>query len=122
MRKKEHTVRIGMQIERFSKYAVITGPVLGFICLIPFIVLEIVNRRQFHEGFPYAVFTFTWLLQTVFIWLFLPLLLQLRSGTSTRKNPMAYVLRIISMVFVIYVWIGWMGDQWPCLMGVPNCD
>ncbi len=111
-----------MQTKFFSKHIVILGPVLGFICLIPFIVLEIVNRKQFHEGFPYAVFTFSWLLQTVFIWLFIPVIQQFRSGTSERNQPMANVLRIIGMACIAYVWIGWISDQWPCLMGVPNCD
>lgn len=105
-----------------KNYPLISSAVLGFIFLIPFIVLEIVNRWKFNEGFPFAVFTFTWALQTAFILTLLPLIKNRQSGKSLKGIPFIFVLRIVGLVLIAYIWGGWIIDQWPCLMGVPNCD
>lgn len=106
----------------FAKSSFATSAALGFLFLIPFIVLEIVNRWEFQEGFPWAVFIFTWILQTLFIFIALPLIRSLQAGKSLRKNIFNTLFRIVGMVFIAYIWGGWIIDQWPCLMGVPNCD
>ena len=106
----------------FRRYIFVVAPCLGFILLIPFITLEIVNRWKFNEGFPYAVFTFTWLLQTLFIWIIISVISQLSAGKSAIKHPAIFLLRVAGLVLITYIWSGWIVDQWPCLMGVPNCD
>ncbi len=105
-----------------KNYPLISSAVLGFIFLIPFIVLEIVNRWKFSEGFPFAVFTFTWALQTVFILILLKFIKKRQSGKTFKENPFIIILQIVSLVLIAYIWGGWIIDQWPCLMGVPNCD
>ncbi len=95
---------------------------LGFTLLIPLIALEIINRWKFNEGFPFAVFAFTWALQTAFILVLTPIIIALRSQKSLLKNPLTLLLRLVFLVSIAYVWGGWITDQWPCLMGVPNCD
>lgn len=84
----------------------------GFVILVPFVILEVVNRWQYRETFPYELFTFAWALQTVFVYLFM----------SKPTSRMGSFLRIIGLVAIAYIWGGWVVDQWPCLMGVPNCD
>ena len=36
--------------------------VLSSALVIPFVILELVNRRNYHEGFPFLVFLSLWLL------------------------------------------------------------
>jgi hypothetical protein len=106
----------------FKTSPFISAPVLGFILLIPIIALEIVNRWKFHEKFPFAIFTFTWVLQTLFILILVSVIKTIVSGTSLTKLPLNLLLRVVSLVLIAYIWGGWIVDQWPCLMGVPNCD
>lgn len=106
----------------FRNYPLISSAVLGFVFLIPFIVLETVNRWKFNEGFPFAVFTFTWLLQTAFILILVSLIKNVQPKKSLKGNPFIFVLRLVGLVLIAYIWGGWIIDQWPCLMGVPNCD
>jgi hypothetical protein len=95
---------------------------IGFVFLIPLIVLEIVNRWEFNEGFPLAVFAFTWALQSLFVLIITPLVKSGMAGKSLKKNPVNSLVRVAGLVLIAYIWVGWIGDQWPCLMGVPNCD
>ena len=37
------------------------GALLSFLLTLPFMVMEIVNRWQYHEVFPYALFAGLWL-------------------------------------------------------------
>lgn len=96
--------------------------VLGFIFLIPLIVLEVINRWQFQEGFPFALFIFLWVSQTLFIFILIPVIETFKSGKPLTKNPMKFLLQIGVLIFITYIWISWVSDQWPCFMGVPDCD
>jgi hypothetical protein len=39
---------------------------LVFVTVLPFALLELVNRREFHEAFPFSLFLGMWGLQTAF--------------------------------------------------------
>lgn len=106
----------------FTKSPFISAAVLGFVLLTPFIALELINRAKFNEDFPWAVFAFTWILQAVFILMLMPIVVNARSGKPLMKNSVSLLLRIVILVLIAYIWTGWIVDQWPCLMGVPNCD
>lgn len=105
-----------------EKYTFASAAILGFIFLIPLIALEIVNRRKFNEGFPFSVFIFTWILQAAFILILAALIKTMRSGKSVTKNRIELLLRLVGLLLIAYIWGGWIADQWPCFMGVPNCD
>ncbi len=110
-------------MQNFTKgHSVIASAFLGLIILIPLIALELINRWKFNEGFPFAVFTFTWALQTAFILIITPIIMALISRKSLLKNPLMLLLRLVGLVIIAYIWSGWIADQWPCLIGVPNCD
>jgi hypothetical protein len=94
----------------------------GSILLLPLAALEIINRWKFQEGFPVAVFTFTWILQTLFIYILIPLVKRIRSRSFLKQNLLFTILNISGLVLIASIWFGWVSDQWPCLMGVPNCD
>ncbi len=106
----------------FRKFPIISAAVLGFIFLIPFIALELINRWKFNESFPFSVFTFTWLLQTLFILILIPLIQNIQSGKSLTKNSLELLLRVTGLILIAYIWGSWIVDQWPCFMGIPNCD
>lgn len=101
----------------------IAASVLGsFILLLPFVVIEFINRQSFKEGFPFAIYIFTFFLQTAFFYTFLSLIRSIRVTPSLKTNPVTLVLRIVGLIVLVYIWVGWIVDQWPCMMGVPNCD
>jgi hypothetical protein len=106
----------------FEKSPLISAAVLGFIFLIPLIALELVNRWKFAESFPFQFFTFAWILQTIFILLLIPIIKKIQSGKSLQKNPIIFILQVAGLLLIAYIWAGLIIDQWPCLMGVPNCD
>ena len=101
---------------------IIQALVFGFIFLIPLIALEVVNRWRFNEGFPFAVFIFSWILQALFILLLTPIVKTYQSGKSFTTHPISLLLKIAGLVLIAYIWQGWIVDQWPCIMGVPHCD
>jgi hypothetical protein len=100
----------------------ITAPLLGFLFLIPLIILEVVNRWQFNERFPVAMYTFAWVLQTAFVWILMSIMSAIRSKKSLKENPIIFLFRFACLAFIAYIWFGWIIDQWPCLMGIPHCD
>lgn len=102
--------------------SLILALIASSLLLVPFVILELVNRGKFNENFPLAIFVFAWVLQVIFVLMALPIVKDFRSGRSLVKNPIIFLLRIIGMVVVVYIWMNWVVDQWPCLMGVPNCD
>ncbi len=106
----------------FKKHPIGTSASLGFITFSPFIILESVNRQKFQETFPFSLFIFGWALQSTFIFFVLQTIQMTRYDKSFKDNPMGLFLRVVGMGFILYIWGGWIIDQWPCLMGVPNCD
>jgi len=96
--------------------------IISFILVIPFMILELVNRRNFHEGFPIPLFGFMWLLPILFIITIMPIVRNIRAGNSIIANPISLLLRVVFLVFIAWMWVGILIDQMPCFLGVPNCD
>ena len=63
--------------------------IISTIVVLPFILLELVNRRNFNEGFPIPLFGFMWLLPMIFILTGMPILRNLRAGNSIMANPIS---------------------------------
>jgi hypothetical protein len=61
--------------------------VLSVLILLPFIVLEVVNRRQFNEDFPWSLFGALWLQLAVIILILLPILRNVRARRNTMATP-----------------------------------
>ncbi len=94
----------------------------GFVATIPFATLEYITRYNFKEEFATKVFTFMWVLQTLFILLISPVIRSLKSDKPLSKKPIVLILQISGAFLIAYIWAGWVLDQWPCFIGVPNCD
>jgi drug/metabolite transporter (DMT)-like permease len=88
----------------------------------PFIVLQWVNRKTFHEGFPFLLFTFMSLHSLFIVLLLTPALQRLRTERSLRALKPGHWAGLLLGVFLAYVYVNVVIDQLPCFLGVPNCD
>ena len=86
---------------------------IGLLATLPFIALELINRRNFDEGFPIPLFVILWLLPTIFLLLVRNIQIQ---------NKLMLVIRIAFLLAIFVLWIAIIKDQMPCFLGVPNCD
>jgi hypothetical protein len=99
------------------------SPVLtSLLLLIPFMLLEWVNRRSYNEEFPYSLFGFLWLLSLLFLITTMPLVRTVRAGNSLLAAPVVLLLRVVFLAFIAWMWLSIVIDQMPCFLGVPNCD
>jgi hypothetical protein len=96
--------------------------ILSSLILIPFILLEWINRRTFQEAFPFSLFGILWLLPVVFSLILIPFIQKVRVGENTRLKPIALLLSVLLLLLIAWVWINILRDQMPCFLGVPNCD
>jgi hypothetical protein len=96
--------------------------IISSLLVLPFMILELVNRRCFHEGFPVALFSILWLLSMAFILILMPIARNVRAEKRIIVNPVRLLTRIAFLIVIAWLWIGLIVDQMPCFMGVPNCD
>ena len=96
--------------------------IISLVLVVPFMILELVNRRNFNAGFPIPLFVFMWLLPMLFIVTVMPIVRNVRAGNSIVANPLVLLIRVIFLAFIIWMWFGIVIDQMPCFLGVPNCD
>jgi hypothetical protein len=71
--------------------------VVGILAVVPFALLELVNRSGLNEAFPFVLFVLLWVLPGVLFW-------------------------VIVLGVLAWFWIVILTDQMPCFLGVPNCD
>lgn len=95
---------------------------ISLLLVIPFMIMEIVNRRGFDEGFPIPLFAMMWILPVIFILTGMPILRNLFAGNSLMAQPASLLIRVIILVIIAFLWTGLLRDQMPCFLGVPNCD
>ena len=96
--------------------------IISFILVIPFMILELVNRRNFNEGFPIVLFGLLWLLPMLFIVTVMPIVRNIGAGNSIIANPIILFLRVVFLALITWMWVSLVIDQMPCFPGVPNCD
>lgn len=90
---------------------------ISLLLTLPFILLELVNRRTFNEGFPFPLFGILWLLPTVFILILIPAIKNFRAG-----NKLIFSLQTGLLLIIAFLWLAIIQDQLPCFLGIPNCD
>jgi hypothetical protein len=96
--------------------------VISSVLVLPFVILELVNRSGFNEGFPVVVFGLLWLLPMMFIVILTPIVQNARSGNSVLSNRIDLLIRVVLLGLIALAWASWVIDQMPCFLGVPNCD
>lgn len=100
------------------KTAVIGSSVL----VLPFIILELVNRRDFPNGFPIPLFGFMWLTALTFIAILMPIVRSYQASSQTAPSSLSVLPRIALLALIAWMWVSLVIDQMPCFLGVPNCD
>lgn len=95
---------------------------IGLFLVVPFIILELVNRPTLPEDFPIVLFVFLWMLAVIFIFIVTPILRGFWRGNSILDNRGSLLLRVALLIPIGWVWIAIVIDQMPCFLGVPNCD
>ncbi len=88
----------------------------------PFIVLQWVNRRTFHEDFPFVLFTLMSVHSLFIAFLLTPALRRLRAERSFRALKLCHWAGLLVGGVLGYVYADVVIDQFPCFLGVPNCD
>lgn len=61
---------------------------VSFLLIIPFILMELVNRRIFNEDFPFALFFGLWLNVFAVSLILLPIVRAMRTGKHDMANPL----------------------------------
>ncbi len=97
--------------------------VLGGVFLTaPFIVLEWINTHGFWSmGIP-PLFFIMWLTGSIFTYTLLSILQDLQMKKKLKTNPIFLIAKVAFLILLAWIFIGLVIDQWPCFMGVPNCD
>lgn len=96
--------------------------IIGSILVLPFILLELINRQGFGEDFPLALFGILWLLPVAFFLTLLPIVQGVRAGDNVTARPLGPLLSVTLLILVTLLWVAIIQDQMPCFLGVPNCD
>ena len=69
-----------------------------------------------------VLFGVLWLLPIVFVMTSMPLARAVRSGHTVLQSRSALGFKLTLLVLVTAMWLNIVSDQWPCFIGVPNCD
>lgn len=96
--------------------------IISLVFVFPFMILEWINRRSFHEGFPVVLFGLMWLLTFSFILISMPIIRNLRAGNRNLQNLFSLLPKLVLLTLIAGIWIRLLIDQMPCFLGVPNCD
>ena len=98
--------------------------IISTLLVLPFIILELINRQDFRaqEGFPVMLFALLWLLPLAFILILRPTVRNVREGNRSRMYRLYLLLSVASLILIAWLWSGIMLDQMRCFLGVPHCD
>lgn len=74
---------------------------LSFLLTLPLILMEIINRRNFNEEFPYLLFFGLWLNLFFISLIALPIILSRWSSLYTGANPKSALILSIAFIFIV---------------------
>lgn len=107
----------------FESLKSFVAPLLISAALVaPFIVLQWVSRGPFHEDFPFVLFIFMSLHSLSIVLLMTPALRRLRAKRSLRALKLGHWSGLMLGAFLLFAYAEVVSDQFPCFLGVPNCD
>jgi hypothetical protein len=64
-----------------------SSALISLLLILPFMIMEVVNRRNLHEDFPFMLFFVMWLNLFAIIVILLPIVLGRRTGNHDMTNP-----------------------------------
>ena len=89
--------------------------------VIPFLLMEVINRSHFNEPFPVVLFVVLWILSVVFVMIIVSLVQGIRKGNH-RKITWMNISLVASLILVALALTQIISDQMPCFLGYQNCD
>lgn len=95
---------------------------LGFISVLPFVLMELVNRQDLQEAFPIPLFGIMWLLAGVFFYILISIARDAKAGKNVMTQPITLVASLACLILIAALWSAILFDQMPCFLGIPNCD
>jgi len=95
---------------------------ISLLVVLPFIIMELVNRRVYHEDFPFVLFGALWLASTLFFLTLLLIVRNFRSANRGKKVFLVFGIRIAALILLAWFYISILVDQMPCFLGDINCD
>lgn len=110
-------------MKRLLKSIIKAAPI-SLVIVLPLVVLEVVNNTNARQNLPglTLLFGLMWLLPTIFIMILMPLVRTLRKEKTLSMSPGPLLIRVTSLALIATIW-GWgLVDQFPCFLGIPNCD
>ena len=119
LRIPQHTDRVEL---RGALRSFVMSLLISLTFVVPFIVLQWVNRRAFHDDFPFVLFTFMSLHSLLIVLLLTPALRRLRSERHLRALKLGHWAGLVVSAVLISAYVNVVVDQLPCFLGVPNCD
>src|SRR5919108_5585743 len=96
-----------------------SAALISFLLILPLMIMEVVNRQDFNEGFPALLFVIMWLLPVIFIIILTPIVRNIRAGNNLLASPIKLLLSVTFLVLLTIVWTHALIDQMPCFLGVP---
>jgi hypothetical protein len=96
--------------------------IIGLVLVLPFVILEFANRRNYHESFPLPLFGFLWFLAMVFFVTVLPMLRTIHTRNNILAQSVYLLMRVTVLMLIAWMWTAILTDQMPCFLGVLRCD
>jgi hypothetical protein len=106
-------------VKKFSVHPGI-ALILGFLVTSPFFLLEWFTSPGFPQGFPLNLFIFMWLSSSASVFLLRSVYKDFREKRKT--NFLILIMKIALLISLVWGYAELVIDQWPCFMGIPNCD
>lgn len=69
-----------------------------------------------------VLFSSLWFLPLSFTWLATSLVQDWRGGRPRGAPPLRLLITVVALGFIAVIWGAAVLDQFPCFIGIPNCD
>ena len=94
----------------------------GLVLTLPLVSLEFTfNGTGSMRGYV-ALFGFLWILASLLSLMCMSLVQTVRAGTRVGAKSFQLALRVVGLTVIVMIWGSLVVDQFPCFLGVPNCD
>lgn len=94
----------------------------GAMLVGPLMALEWLSRRGYGEPFPWLLFTFMSVHALAIGVLLAPAAGRVRATHAVRTLTLGQWAGLVLALGLLCIYVGVVRDQWPCFVGVPNCD
>ena len=94
----------------------------GLLLTLPLVILEFTfNGTGDIRGY-FALFGFLWILASLLSLMCMSFVQTLRAETRVSAKSVQLGLTVVGLAVIVMIWGSLVVDQFPCFLGVPNCD